>query len=87
MCRRLGPSREPDEEVTDRHKNIAASLQAVLQEIYYHVLNYAYDAIGKKSLAVAGVLPSIVLQTAASMQIRPLRTSIFKLLRVMRVRP
>jgi len=54
MCRRLGPSREPDEEVTDRHKNIAASLQAVLQEIYYHVLNYAYDAIGKKSLALAG---------------------------------
>ena len=54
MVRRLGPAREPEDEVTERHQDIAASLQAVLQELYYHVLNYAHEATGSKSLALAG---------------------------------
>ena len=54
MVQRLGPARKPGEELTERHNNIAASLQASLEETYLHILNYAYEASGKKALALAG---------------------------------
>ena len=54
MVRRLGPARQPAEELTDRHQNIAASLQAALEEVYFHVLNYAHEVTGQKRLALAG---------------------------------
>ena len=54
MVRRLGPPREPSEELTERHNDIAASMQAALEEVYFHALNYAYQVTGKKALALAG---------------------------------
>ena len=54
MVQRLGPSRDPSEELTGRHQDIAASLQAGLEEVYFHILNYAHEATGQKSLALAG---------------------------------
>ena len=54
MAERLGPAREPSEELTKRHEDLAASLQAALEEVYFHVLNYAHEATGKRALALAG---------------------------------
>ena len=51
---RLGPARRPGEEITQKHKDLASSLQKRLEEIYFHVLNYAHDATGQKKLALAG---------------------------------
>ncbi len=54
MVQRLGPARSPSDELTDRHRDMAASLQAVLEEAYFHILNYAYESTGKRALALAG---------------------------------
>ena len=54
MVERLGPSRKPEQEISERHKDMSASLQAVLEEAYFHVLRWAYDSTGKKALALAG---------------------------------
>ena len=54
MVQRLGSPRNDGEELTDRHLDIAASLQAILEEVYFHILNYAHQATGKKALALAG---------------------------------
>lgn len=54
MVRRLGPAREPGAELTHEHENLAATLQAVMEEVYFHTLNYAHEATGSKALALAG---------------------------------
>jgi carbamoyltransferase len=54
MAERLGPARSSSDELTQRHNDLAASLQAVLEEIYFHVLNYAHEATGQKTLTLAG---------------------------------
>ena len=54
MVERLGLARESSEDLTGRHQDIAASLQAVLEEVYFHVLKYAHEATGKRALALAG---------------------------------
>ncbi len=36
--RRLGPARAPDEPITDEHRDLAASAQAVYEEILFHLL-------------------------------------------------
>lgn len=54
MEQRLGPHRQPDDPVTERHKNIASSLQVVLEEAYFHILNAAQKLTGKRTLALAG---------------------------------
>jgi len=50
----LGPEREPESEVTQRHKNIAHSLQAVHEENAFHVLNAVHDQTGADRLCLAG---------------------------------
>ncbi len=54
MAKRLGPARQPSEALAKRHEDIAASLQAALEEVYFHILNYAHKATGQKRLALAG---------------------------------
>ena len=54
MVRRLGPAREAGDDLGQRHNDIAASLQASLEEVYFHILNYAHAATGKRALALAG---------------------------------
>ncbi len=51
----LGPPRKGrDEKITDRHRDIAASLQQRYEEVFFHVLNQVYRKTGCKRLALAG---------------------------------
>jgi carbamoyltransferase len=50
----LGPPREPKTTMEDRHKAVAASVQAVFEEAYFEVLRTAKSLVGSKHLAMAG---------------------------------
>jgi len=50
----LGPAREPGGEITTRHQNIAASLQAVFEEVYFSLLNKLYERVQLKTLCLSG---------------------------------
>ena len=54
MERRLGPARQPDHEIDQKHKDLAASLQAITEETYFHVLRHAQHVTKQKNLALAG---------------------------------
>jgi carbamoyltransferase len=51
---RFGPVREPGEEFTQRHKDVAAALQAVLQTCQLHVLRHFRRETGLENLCMAG---------------------------------
>jgi carbamoyltransferase len=50
----LGPAREPDEPLEPRHEAIAASLQAIFEEVAFHALNALYRKTRIKRLCLAG---------------------------------
>jgi carbamoyltransferase len=50
----FGAPREPGGEITARYANMAASLQAMLEEAEFHVVGHAQQATGLKALAMAG---------------------------------
>jgi carbamoyltransferase len=50
----LGPRREPDTEITQDHKDIAAALQAMLQTCQMHVLRHFKAETGQTRLCLAG---------------------------------
>ncbi|MBF0152141.1 MAG: carbamoyltransferase [Magnetococcales bacterium] len=50
----LGPRRQPDEELTQRHKDIARSVQAMYEAAFFHLLNALYRQTGLDNLALAG---------------------------------
>jgi carbamoyltransferase len=50
----LGPARRPDEELSQRHKDIAASLQQVYEERFFALVNALQKRTGLKRLALAG---------------------------------
>lgn len=50
----LGPARTKEELVTQRHMNVAASLQAMYEEAAFHVLNDLYDRTQLRALCLAG---------------------------------
>jgi carbamoyltransferase len=50
----LGPPRQPDEPITERHKDIAASLQAMYEEAFFHLLGKVQGATGSRALCLAG---------------------------------
>jgi carbamoyltransferase len=54
MSRHLGPVRGPDEPLEQRHRNLAASLQARLEEVYLGMLRKLAKATGLKSVCLAG---------------------------------
>ncbi len=54
LPKRLGPARGKDEPITDRHKAIAASMQAMYEEAFFHVLAHVGKKTGEKNLALAG---------------------------------
>jgi carbamoyltransferase len=54
MARHLGPVRGPDEPLEQRHRNLAASLQARLEEVYLGMLRKLSKATGMKSVCLAG---------------------------------
>ncbi len=54
MKRCLGPARRPGEELTQRHKDLAASLQAVYEERFFALVRALQRRSGLKRLALAG---------------------------------
>src|SRR5258707_11031166 len=54
MSRRLGAARSPEEPLEQRHRNLAASLQGRLEEVYLGMLGKLAKATGLKSICLAG---------------------------------
>ena len=54
ISRELGPPRRPDEELTERHWNIAASAQRVLEDTALHLLRGLHERTGDENLCMAG---------------------------------
>jgi len=50
----FGPPRKKDEPLTERHKNIAASLQEMYEEAFFHLLRHVHDETGNPNLCLAG---------------------------------
>jgi len=50
----LGPARQPDEELTQKHKDIARSIQVMYEEAFFHLLNKLHAKHGNDNLCIAG---------------------------------
>jgi len=50
----LGPARLNDEELTQRHKDIAHSIQLMYEEAFFHLLNKLHNLYKLDNLAIAG---------------------------------
>lgn len=50
----FGPPRKKDEALSEHHKNIAASMQAMYEEAFFHILEYVYNKTQSPNLALAG---------------------------------
>lgn len=50
----LGPARRPGEELTERHKDLAASLQKVYEDRFFALVRALQKATGESRLALAG---------------------------------
>ena len=50
----LGPRRPPEEEISQRHKDVAASVQAVYEERFFALVREVLDRTRLKRLALAG---------------------------------
>src|SRR5580704_16987291 len=54
LAKRLGPARAPEALLEQRHKNIAASLQARLEEVLLHIVGAVHTQTGQQALCLAG---------------------------------
>ncbi len=54
MGRLLGPPRPSGEPLTHRHEEIAASLQLMYEEAFFHLLNHVYKQVKIPNLCLAG---------------------------------
>jgi carbamoyltransferase len=54
MVRRFGPARNPEEPLEERHRNLASSLQARLEEVYLCMLRRLAEETHLKSVCLAG---------------------------------
>jgi carbamoyltransferase len=54
MEKSLGSARKKEEPLTKEHENIAASLQAMYEEAFFHLLNYVYEKTKLPALCLAG---------------------------------
>jgi len=50
----FGPPRQPGSEITTQHANMAASLQAMLEEAEFHLARHLYRVTGLKALCLSG---------------------------------
>ncbi|CAG0952496.1 MAG: carbamoyltransferase [Bacteroidetes bacterium] len=50
----LGPARKSGEELTQKHKNIAASVQRITEELIFHILNHLQKNTGLENICIAG---------------------------------
>lgn len=49
-----GPPRQPESEITQRHKDLAASIQTVTEEIMLRMARHVHQQTGMKNLCLAG---------------------------------
>jgi len=54
VVRELGPPRRPSEELTERHHDIAASAQRVVEDVVLHLLEGLHARTGEENLCLAG---------------------------------
>ena len=54
LTRLFGPVRNPEEPLNEDHYNLAASVQAICEEVIFHLANDLYRRTGLKNLCVAG---------------------------------
>ncbi len=54
LVKELGPVRERNEEVTKKHENISRSLQAVTEEIIFHLLNRLHEKAPSDNVCITG---------------------------------
>ena len=54
LAETFGPARAPRSELRHRHADLAASVQAVLEERYFEILNAVQKATGLKTVCLAG---------------------------------
>lgn len=50
----LGPCRRPEEPLTPRHADLAASVQAVYEEAFFHLLDHVWRRTRRRALCLAG---------------------------------
>ncbi len=50
----FGPAREPGQELTDRHRDLAATLQVLYEEVFFHRLQWLQKKTGLRKLCLAG---------------------------------
>jgi len=63
----FGPPRKPGDELSDRHRDIAASLQRVTEELLLAMARHVYRETGEKRLCLAG---GVFLNVTANSRIR-----------------
>lgn len=68
MVQLLGEPRQPRTEITQRHQDIAASMQAMLEEAEFALVRKLYEATGQKTLCMAG---GVALNSAFNGKILP----------------
>jgi carbamoyltransferase len=68
MIGALGPAREPRSELTELHNDVAAALQARLEEIYLHLVQGLWERTHATSICLAG---GVALNAVANGRIRP----------------
>jgi carbamoyltransferase len=54
FIKEFGEPREPNTEITQRDMDLAASLQALTEEIYFALLNYLYKVTKSQNICLAG---------------------------------
>jgi len=54
LIEKFGPERRYGEPITEHHQDIAASLQAMYEKVFFHILNYLYERTKIKNLCLAG---------------------------------
>ncbi|KAA3649609.1 MAG: carbamoyltransferase [Bacteroidetes bacterium] len=54
LIKLLGPARKQGEDLTQKHKDIATSVQKVTEELIFHILNHLQRRTGLKNICIAG---------------------------------
>lgn len=54
LLQTFGPARLPDTKLTQYHKDIAASVQRICEELIFHILNHLQEATGVTKVCIAG---------------------------------
>jgi carbamoyltransferase len=54
FCDTFGTPREKSEELTQYHKDLAASVQKMCEEVIFHILNHLQKVTGNENICIAG---------------------------------